>query len=80
MEGNENNASIFLNGLDLQDIVKYIKTKNKRYLAMTLQDVEELIGKDHPKYVLVRKSVLDGFNNYTRSLVRALFNEEIEES
>lgn len=77
--GKERESGIFINGLDLIDILSFIKSKNKRYMAMTLQDIEGYIGKDHPNYTLARKAILDGFNNYTRSLVRAIFSEEIEE-
>jgi len=33
------------------------------------------LGKDSKEYTLVRKLVLDGFNNYTRSIVRAIFGD-----
>ena len=76
---NQGKDNFVLHGLDLMDIVSYVDTKNKRYLAMVLQDVEDVLGKGHPDFPVIRKSVLDGFNSYTRSLIRALFGE-IEDS
>lgn len=70
---------IVINGLDLKDIVDFISSKNNRYVAIVMQDIEDTIGKDHEKYSMIRKSILGGFNNYTRSVIRALFGVEVEE-
>lgn len=77
MSNNDNHITI--EGLDLGEIISFLQSKNKRYLAMTLQDIEETVGKSHPGYPIMRKAVLDGFNNYTRSLIRYLFGVDIEE-
>lgn len=69
----DNKGQVIVTGLDLQDITKFISDKNKRYLAATLQDIEDELGSEHPAFVAIRKSVLDGFNNYTRSLISFLF-------
>jgi hypothetical protein len=65
-------------GLDMQDIAGYVSKKNKRYLAMILQDLEEVLDKDSEEFKEVRRIVLDGFNNYNRSLMRVIFGNTFE--
>ena len=67
-----------MNGLDLVDILSLIKRKQRRYIALLLNDIEELVGKDTQEYALLRKIVLDYFNDYTRSIFRILIGEDIE--
>jgi len=66
---------VIIQGLDLIDIVTFISKKNKKFQAILLSELEETLGKDSKEYTLVRKLVLDGFNNYTRSIVRAIFGD-----
>jgi hypothetical protein len=66
---------VVVQGLDLIDIVTFISKKNKKFQAILLAELEEVLGKDSPEYAKVRKLVLDGFNNYTRSVVRAIFGD-----
>jgi len=73
-------AGVVLNGLDLSDLALFISEKRNRYLAIILQELEESIGKDHPKWPLVRKSVLDGLNSYSRSLAGFFFGDIENES
>lgn len=76
---NEGKESIVIHGLDLIDIITFISKKNRRYAAMTLQEIEDSLGKSHKDFPNIRKAVLDGYNNYTRSIVRAVFKVDIED-
>ncbi len=68
---------VVVQGLDLMDVVIFISKKNKKFQAISLSELEEIIDKEkYPEiYQAVRKLILDGFNNYTRSIVRVLFGD-----
>ena len=66
-------TDIIINGLDLLDVQKFIDDKKRRYIAITLSDLERTLDRD--SFKVVRKAFLDGFNEYTRSLMRGLFGE-----
>jgi protein involved in sex pheromone biosynthesis len=70
--------NVVIQGLDLLDVVHYIAKKNKRYQAMALSNIEEVLDKDSPEFKHVRKVILDYFNNYTRSVIRNIFGESLE--
>lgn len=63
-----------IQGLDPIDLTELISQKNRKYVAITLQSIEEIM-EDDPNFKLVRKEVLTNFNNYTRSIVRAIFGD-----
>ena len=64
-----------MQGLDLFDVVRHIDKKTKRYLALILQDMEEVL-EDYPgAFKLIRGIVLDNYNDYTRAVVRYLFGD-----
>jgi len=65
---------------DLIDILGLIKRKQRRYLALLLNDVEELMYEEPEKYTILRKILLDYFNDYTRSIFRILMGDDIEGS
>jgi hypothetical protein len=67
-----------IQGLDSLDIVSFIGRKNKKFQAIMLQEMEDILGRDTPEYIAIRKLVLDGFNNYTRSMMRAIFGVDYE--
>jgi hypothetical protein len=64
-----------IDGLDLFDLISFISKKNKRFIAIMLAEAEEIVGKDTEEYQLLRKVILDGFNDYTRSVVRIIFGD-----
>ena len=70
-----NDKDTIITGLSLLDIVSYISRKNKKFQAILLSEIEEVLDKDSEEYQLVRKIILDNFNNYTRSVVRAIFGD-----
>jgi len=69
---------IIIEGLDLIDVTNYISSKRNKFMAMMLAELENALPKDSKEYKAVRKLILDGMNDYTRSLTRVLFGE-IEE-
>lgn len=64
---------ILVNGIDMLDIITDFSKKNKRYIANTLKDLEQVLGKDTKEYIAVRKLFLDNFNDFTRALLVQLF-------
>ncbi len=66
---------IVLRQVDFLDTVKFAIRKNKRFQAVMLKQIEETLGNDTDEYKIVRKIVLDGMNNYQRSITRAIFGD-----
>lgn len=76
---NDNREGVVIQGLDLIDIISIVDKKKRKYLALMLQDVEEVLKPTSPEFKIVRKIILDNVNSYTRSLVRSLLGDiEIE--
>jgi hypothetical protein len=77
MSGNEREVTegVLIQGLDLQDIIGFIEKKNKKFQAITLSEYEEVMDRNTPEFRAIRKITLDNYNNYTRSVVRAIFGE-----
>lgn len=67
-----------IEGLDIIDVVNHIDKKSRSYQAIMLQDIEQIISKDDPRFGKVRKVILDNLNEYTRSLLRMLFGVDYE--
>ncbi|MCK4822761.1 hypothetical protein KA005_43760 [bacterium] len=64
---------VIIEGLDVIDVVRYISRKKDKFIAIVLADLEEVMEKDSNEYKFIRKVFLDGFNDYTRSVMRTLF-------
>lgn len=64
---------ITIEGLDVIDVIKYITKKRNKFLAIVLADIETVVKKDSTEYRTIRKAILDGMNDYTRSLMRVIF-------
>lgn len=77
MNGNERQVTdgVIIQGLDLKDIIGFIEKKNKKFQAITLSEYEEVLDRNSPEFKAIRKITLDGYNNYTRSVIRAIFGE-----
>ena len=77
MSGNDRETSegVLIQGLDLKDIIGFIEKKNKKFQAITLSEYEEVLNKNSAEFRAIRKITLDNYNNYTRSIVRAIFGE-----
>jgi hypothetical protein len=65
-------------GLDPIDILQFVDRKSKRYIANTLQELETIIPPDTEEYEKVRKLFLNCFNDYKRSVSRAIFGTDLE--
>ena len=63
-------------GLTEIEIVALISKKKKRFIAVALNDLEDLI-KDKEQFKYARKILLDCMNGYTRGLY-SVINIEIE--
>ena len=77
MNGNERKTTegVLIQGLDLQDIIGFIEKKNKKFQAITLTEFEEIMDKNSEEFRAIRKVTLDNYNNYTRSVIRAIFGD-----
>ena len=64
---------ITIEGLDVIDVLKYIGKKRNKFLALILAELEGTLDKNSDDYKVIRKVILDGVNDYTRSLLRILF-------
>jgi len=64
---------VVIEGLDVIDVVRYISRKKDKFIAIVLADLEEVMENDSNEYKFIRKVFLDGFNDYTRSVMRTLF-------
>ncbi len=62
-------------GLDVIDVIRVVSKKKDKFIALTLQEIEQIEGLTPEVYSLVRKQILDGFNDYTRSFSRSLFGD-----
>ncbi len=73
--GQDLGEGYLIQGLDLRDIINFIDRKNKKFQAITLTEYEEILDKHSPEFRAIRKITLDNYNNYTRSVVRAIFGD-----
>lgn len=78
-----------LNDLDMLDIIRLIDRRKGKFLALVINDVQESFRQNgyntnlksplvDPFYLAVRKSILDGFNDFTRSIDRVLVGGDTE--
>ena len=66
-----------IQGVDILDYIYAIDKENKKFQAITLQNLEDLL-EDRETYKLARKIVLDSFNSYTRAVIRNIFGDDFE--
>jgi hypothetical protein len=64
--------------VELLDTLYFVRRKNKRFLANLMHELEETLGKDDPRFPIIRKLILDGFNEYTRSILDIIFGSDLE--
>ena len=69
---------VIIEGLNVLEIVKFLGNKNKKYLAIILNNIEDVLDPNSIEYKLIRKEVLDGFNEFTRAIVEVLFGDQLE--
>jgi hypothetical protein len=77
-------GSVVMTGLDILDVLQRIIKEGKRYQAMTLSDLElELdvdglnsdFSRDSESFKIIRKSILDNYNSYTREIIGIIFGD-----
>jgi len=71
-------AGEIIQGLDVVDIQHFVGRKNRKFQAVILNEIEDVLGKDTEEFQKVRKLILDGFNEYTRSILRIIFGNDLE--
>ena len=67
-----------INGLDLISTITLVQRRQRRYIALLLNDIEGIMGKNSEEYRAVRKMCLDTINDYTRSIFRIVLGDEVE--
>ena len=75
---NTKETGVIIEGLNVLEVVKFLRNKNKKYLAITLNNIEDVLDVNSEEYKLIRKEVLDGFNEFTRAIVEVLFGDQLE--
>jgi hypothetical protein len=68
-------TDIKIDGLDVVDVIDFLNKKRDKFIAMMLSDMELVFKPDSKEYKNTRKVILDGMNDYTRSITRVLFGE-----
>lgn len=71
-------VSIVINGMDLIALTRELGRIKNRYVKITLDGVENVFNQesltDEEKYRLIRKQILDGFNDELRTVLRTIFD------
>ena len=65
-----------LQEVEIVDFVRLISKQNKRFQAIYLTNLEDVLDKD--SFILVRKIFLDWSNEYTRIILKNLFGSSFE--
>lgn len=65
--------------VDVFDLLREIRTKNKILNAKVLQELEKHIS-DPAEFQSLRKFILDEQNSYTRSVIRLIFGDVEDQS
>lgn len=69
---------VVMQALDLLEIIGLISRKNKKFQATMLQEIEDIVGKDSDEFLKIRHVILDGLNEYTRTILKAIFGTSFE--
>jgi hypothetical protein len=64
-----------IDGLDVFDVTRFLTKKRDKFIAIMLSDLELMFEPGSKEYNYVRKVILDGMNDYTRSIVRVIFGD-----
>jgi len=68
-------GEIIIQGLDMVDALNVIENKKDKFVAIMLSDIELQFPKGSKEFKYIRKVILDGMNDYTRSYLRILFGD-----
>lgn len=69
---------IAVNDLDFISTFNVFRRKKRRYIAIMLHEIEEVVSKESEEYTRIRKAILDNVNELERALLRDLFSGDIE--
>lgn len=67
-----------VNGLDMIEVLSKIQNEKNRKLAIMLNEIEAEMDPSSDEFELVRKSILDHFNDFTRYVFAVLLGDNIE--
>ncbi len=69
-----------MNLFEAWEDIKLLKRKKNKYIAVTLDELESILPQEeYPKeYELVRKLVLDMFNDYHRTVYKIVLGIDVE--
>ncbi len=68
-------TGVIMQGFDILDVTAFIGRLNKRYQAVLLSNIEDVLSKSHKDYPQIRKLILDSTNNFSRAVVNEIFGE-----
>jgi hypothetical protein len=67
-----------IQGMDIIEYITNLLQKNRKYQAIMLQEIENILGRDSEEFSQVRKIILDKSNDYTRSILKSIFGTDFE--
>lgn len=67
-----------IQGIDIVDLIGFIKRKNKVYQRILLENLELVLDPSSKEFARTRKLYLDTINDYTRSILQLIFGEDFE--
>ena len=68
-------GEVKIDGLDMVDVIDFVGNKKNKFIAIMLDDVEMKFTANSEEHKFMRKVILDGMNDYTRSLLRIFFGD-----
>ena len=68
-------GEVKIDGLDMVDVIDFVDNKKNKFIAIMLDDVEMKFPASSEEHKFMRKVILDGMNDYTRSLLRIFFGD-----
>lgn len=68
-------GEVKIDGLDMVDVIDFVGNKKNKFIAIMLDDVEMKFPANSEEHKFMRKVILDGMNDYTRSLLRIFFGD-----
>jgi hypothetical protein len=69
-----------MNIFGMWETIKFLKRKKNKFIAVTLDELENILPKEEypQEYELVRKLILDMFNDYHRSVYKIVLGIDVE--
>lgn len=68
-------GEVRIEGLDIIDVLNFVNKKQKKFIAEILAELETQLDPQSSEYRIVRKIILDGINDYTRSILRTILGD-----